>query len=483
MTRRLPLLMILLCAVAPVHAQKRAFTIEDFYRVRTLGDLQVSLDGSRVAYTVSTNDLPRGKRSTQIWLMDLGTGQARQVTWADAASSSPIFSPDGRSLAFVSTRDADANLYTLSLDGGDAKPLTHISTGVSDPVWSPDGKWIAFASDVYPECKDEACNKHVAETWQKGPLKAHMADALLYRHWTTWKDGTRTHIFLVDVTTGALRDLTPGDFDSPPFQLGGPVQYAFAPDSSELCFVSNHDPQPERSTNNDLWLVSLATPDAQPRPITAGNPAYDGSPKYSPDGRYIGYRTQKQPGYESDLFRLAIYDRRSGTSTVITEAFRDWVTDFEWSADSRSMSFQAEMQGQTPLYRIDISGTGISRILADRTIDAWKIVPGGQQVVYARRGIAEPPELFVSDLSADKAPPRQLTHLNDDIVKDVDLRPAERMWVDGAAGAKIDVFVVKPHGFAPGRKYPLILNVHGGPQDQWHDAFRGTFSSMQVPDT
>ena len=466
---------IVFCAAAPAYAQKRAFTIEDLYRVRSVGDLQISTDGARVAYTVTTSDLPRGKRATQVWLMDLGTARTRQLTQGDTGGGSPIFSPDGRSLAFVSGREGDANLFVLPLDGGEAKAVTHLSTGVSEPVWSPDGKWIAFASDVYPECTDDACNKKIADTWHKGTLKAHMADALFYRHWTDWKDGTRTHILLLDVASGDVRDLTPGNTDSPTFQLGGPVQYAFSPDSSELCFVSNHDPQPEKSTNNDLWVVSLTAPNAAARNITAANRAYDGSPKYSPDGRYIGYRTQKQPGYESDLFRLAVFDRRAAASTVLTESFRDWITDFEWAADSRSILFQAEGQGQTPIHRLDVATKTTARVLADKTIDAWRAVPGTAQLLYVRRGIAEPSEIFLSDAAAENAPRRQLTHLNDDLVKEVDLRPAERMWVDGAAGAKIDVFLVKPHGFDPSRKYPVILNVHGGPQDQWHDAFRGDF--------
>ena len=326
-----------------------------------------------------------------------------------------------------------------------------------------------------PNAQDEACNKKTAETWHKGTLKAHMADALFYRHWTEWKDGTRTHILLLDVASGAVRDLTPGNYDSPTFQLGGPVQYAFSPDSSELCFVSNHDPQPEKSTNNDLWVVSLTAPNAAAQNITAANHAYDGSPKYSPDGRYIGYRTQKQPGYESDLFRLAVYDRRAGTSAVLTESFRDWVTDFDWAADSRSMVFQAEVQGQTPLYRLDVTTRAIAPLLADKTIDAWKLVPGKAQ--SSTPAAASPSRRSCSSAMtrAETRRRRQLTHVNDEIVNEVDLRPAERMWVDGAAGAKIDVFLVKPHGFDPNRKYPLILNVHGGPQDQWHDAFRGDF--------
>ena len=203
---------------------KRAFTLEDIYRVASIGGLQVSPDGARVAYTITTSDLPHAKRATHIWLMDLASGSTRQLTRGDTSEGSPVFSPDGKSLLFVTTRAGGSNLYVMPLDGGEARPLTHVSTGVSDPVWSPDGKWIAFSTDVYPECgADDACNSRIADRWHDGRLQAHMADALLYRHWTAWKDGTRTHIFLANADTGAARDLTPGDVDSPPFQLGGPV--------------------------------------------------------------------------------------------------------------------------------------------------------------------------------------------------------------------------------------------------------------------
>jgi len=477
MTTRIATLLLVLITASTAAAQKRAFGIEDMYRVRNVGDVDVSRDGRLAVYTVTTSDLPRAKRTTRVWMADLTTGESRQLTAGDN-DASPRFSPDGKAVAFVKTADGDANLYLLRLDGGEGVALTHISTGVADPVWSPDGKRIAFSTDVYPECgADDACNKRIADTWQKGPLKAHMADSLLYRHWTTYKDGTRTHILLVDVAAdggGTLRDVTPGQWDAPTFQLGGPLQYAFAPDSSELCFVSNHDAEPAISTNNDLWIVPLARGDAQARNITAANPAYDGSPKYSPDGRYIGYRTQKQPGYESDLFRLAIFDRRAGTSRVLTESFRDWVTDFEWSEDSSSILFQAEVQGQTPLYRLDLATQAITQVLADKAIDAWR--HAGTRLVYARRGVAEPSELFIADIAGGKASaPKAVTHVNDDLVKQVDLRPVERMWVQGAAGTRVEVFIVKPHGFDASRKYPIILNVHGGPQDQWHDAFRGDF--------
>ncbi|HLF84150.1 MAG TPA: S9 family peptidase [Blastocatellia bacterium] len=473
MKTHLLLVIILLLVPFTSHAQKSAFTIEDLYKVKSISDVHVSPDGRSVIYAVSASDLPRAKRATHIWMMGIDGQGARQLTSSDKGESSPVFSPDGKWISYISSKDGSAQLYLMPTGGGEAKKLTNISTGVSDPLWSPDGKWIAFSSDVYPECGgDDACNQKIADTWSKGPLKAHSADSLLYRRWTEWKDGTRTHTFLASVATGEAKDITPGDFDSPGFQLGGPLQYDFSPDGKELIFVSNHDKEAASSTNNDLWLISLADPKAQPRNITASNPAYDGSPMYSPDGKYIAYRMQKQPGYESDLFRLAIYDRASGTSTVLTESFRNWVDEFQWSGDSKSIYFAAPVEGQTPIYRLDLASKAITQVLADKTILGWELA--GKRLLYTRSSVGEPVELFSAEISNGKAAAAaRLTHINDAVASEVDIRPAETMWVDGAGGAKVQVFIVKPHNFDPNKRYPLILNVHGGPQSQWSDAFRG----------
>lgn len=462
-------------------AAKRAFTIEDLYRIRGIDALHVSPDGKTILYTLYTNDLAKAKRTGHIWLMDADGKNTRQFTFGEKGESSPSFSPDGKSIAFISSRDGsdNDNLYVISASGGEARQLTNISTGVGDPLWSPDGKWIAFSSDVYPECSaDDACNKKIEQRWSKGPLHAHMADALLYRHWTQWKDGKRTHILLADVSSGAVRDLTPGDFDSPPFQLGGALQYDFSPDSAELAFGSNHDRDQASSTNSDVWIVSLAgnqlSGNQSPRNITASNPAFDGHPKYSPDGKYIAYQMQKQPGYESDLFRLAIFDRSTGTSRVLTESFRNWIDAFQWASDSKSLYFDAPVEGDNPIFRVTLDSGSIQQVLLDRAIDSFELTSDNHRIVYTRRSFSDPIEIYAVDLADGKSStPQRLSHFNDEVANEVDIRPAERIWVKGVDGTKIEVFVVKPHDFDPSKKYPLILNVHGGPQFQWQDSFRG----------
>jgi len=460
--------LLLLLIALPVLAQKRPFTIEDFYRVRSIGELSLSPDGRSVLFTVTTSDLPRAKRNTRVWIMDADGGNARELTHGDSDSSAR-FSPDGKTISFVRS----GNLYLLPLGGGEARQLTNVSTGVSDPLWSPDGKSIAFASDVYPECNaDDACNQKIADRWSKGKLQAHMADTLLYRHWTDWRDGKATHTLLVNVETQAVRDATPGRFDFPGFSLGGPPQYAFSPDSSELAVASNHDAEAASSVNADLWLVDLKTPSAAPRNVTASNKGFDNSPQYSPDGRYIAYRTQTTPAYESALLQLAVYDRQSGASRIVSGTFNDWIDDFHWSGDGKSIIFTGPVEGHNPIYRLDVASGASTKLFDDQTIDAFEVAKNGNDLFYIHRSVGEPPEIYRAALSGGMASRKKLSHANDAFVNEVDVRPAEAMWVAGAKGEKVQVYIVKPHGFDPSKKYPLILNVHGGPQSQFGDSFR-----------
>jgi len=471
-------------APAMAGTAKRAFEIADYYRTATVESPAVSPAGDLVAFTVHRYDLPKGEDWREIWMAHPDGSGLKQMTRGHHQDSGAIFLPDGKHLLFTSDREGDTTqLYVMPVDGGEARKLTDFALDLSDPRVSPDGKWIAVTADVFPECgADGDCNAKLEKGIDDGKLQVHLADHLLYRHWTSWRDGTYTHILLVDAASGeVVKDLTPGRWDSPTFSLGGDRGYDFAADSSWLVYVSNHEADPESSTNSDLWRVPLTgeITETTAEDLTAGNLGWDGSPLVSPDGRSIAYRSQERNGYESDLYRVAVLDLASGKTRYLTDrkVFDNWVDEIAWSADGRSIVFQGEYHARNPLYRIALDGKdggAVQPLLTDGTIDGWKLVPGSDDVVYVRRTIGHPTELFRADLSAaGKAPAGQLTHFNQKVEQEVDIRPAEEMWVDGAGDYKVHVFLIKPHDFDPAKKYPLILNVHGGPQSQFMDSFRG----------
>lgn len=469
MLRLLLTLLFVAGTCAPVLAQKKPFTIADIYRLRTVEDPQISPDGSQIAFVVHEHNLAKGTSNAEIYMIGADGTFLRRMTNNPAADTHPRWSPDGRTILFVSTRKNGPQAWLLPVDGGEPKQLTDFAPGVADPIWSPIGTSIAFAADVYPECgADGECTKRIEESTTKGPLQAHMADRLLYRHWNSWKDGKRTHVLTYDLTAETYTDLSPGDYDAPTFSLGG-VGFAFSPDGKELCYVSNHDRHEAESTNRDLWIVSANGGVAEN--ITVRNPAYDGDPVYSPDGRFIAYRTQLVPGYEADRFRIALYDRDTRQTTILTETFDNWVNDVQWAPDSRSLFFTADVQGHVPLYRLDLASRRITQVIDLKTIDAFAIGPKASLLAFVRRSVGEPLEIWTSDGSGRKA--KALTTLNQAVAREVDIRPAEELWIPSPTGRKIHTFIVKPHNFDPAGRYPLILNVHGGPQMQWADAFRG----------
>ncbi len=455
----------------PEDARKKPFDIETLYRLKYPSSPQWSPDGSRILFTVTSYDLPKGTSNIDIYTVAADGSGLRQLTQSDKPDTSPRWSPDGMSFVFVSARDDDDQLWLMPIDGGEPRQLTHLSTGVDSPTWSPDGKLIAFASSVFPELgADDAKTKALLDDIKKSPFKAHVAEHLLFRHWTSYADGRTSHILVMDVASGKVMDVTPGEFEAPAFELGGGVGFSFSPDSKELCYTSSHEPADDQAftTNKDLFVVPATGGKAVN--ITQANKAADSHPLYSPDGKWIAYLRQEQPGYESDRFRLALYDRKAGTSTVLTEGFDNWVTDFEWSSDSRSIVFQAAVQGRFPLYRVSVPDGRIDRVRGIVSTAAFDL-SSKQQVTFTASTVDDPPELYASDPGGPKS--RRITAFNQAVADEVDIRPVEEMWIPGADGTPVDTFIVKPHGFAKGKKYPLILNVHGGPQYQWADSFRG----------
>ncbi|MGB2603671.1 MAG: S9 family peptidase, partial [Candidatus Sulfotelmatobacter sp.] len=296
-------------------------------------------------------------------------------------------------------------------------------------------------------------------------------------------------------------DLTPGDYDAPVFSLGGQDDYAFSPDGQEICYTSNHDKNPAASTNNDLWIVPVNGGPA--KNITADNPASDSTPLYSPDGRYIAYRAQQRPGYESDRFRLMLYDRKTGEKRNLTEKLDSWVGSFAWAPDSKTIFYAMEQAGTAQFLPLNAStnftfdpndllrppkgyvGGPIATTASEGVVaggegvaseggyeDDPAVTPDGQQILFTRMSISAPIEIFRTPTSAIagwQTNPQQVTHFNDAVLSQVDMSQLQWFNFVGAHNDHVEGFLIKPPNFDVSKKYPVKFLIHGGPQGAWGD--------------
>jgi dipeptidyl aminopeptidase/acylaminoacyl peptidase len=459
------IVLIALASAAVAQQAAKPLTINDLLKLRRVGDPQLSPDGRWVAYTISDLNMEANRRVTQIYLVSVDGGEPKQLTNAQQSSSGPRWSPDGKRLAFVSARDGVPQVWTIDVATNEQKKITNIPTGAGDPVWSPDGRMIAFVSDIYPDCATDDCNRKRDEQAESSKVKAKIADRLLYRHWVSWKEGKRTHVFIASVETGAARDVTPGDYDAPPFSLGGPPDYAFSPDSKELVFARNTDKVEATSTNGDLFIVPVTGGEAQR--ITGKNLAADLSPVYSPDGRFIAYRAQARAGFESDRWQLMLYDRKSGQTRSLTEKLDTSVESITFTPDGQKIYLTGLERGRQLVYSVPTAGGEVVKLITDGANDDVKVSPDGKTIIFSRSTSVMPTELFRAN--ADGTGVVQLTKTNESSLAPFALRAAEELTWEGGGGTKVSGYVIKPANFNPSKKYPMIVLIHGGPQGAWQD--------------
>ena len=467
---------------SPVHAQTRPLALEDMFKLRRVSDPQLSPDGTRVAYVVTEVLKDENRTNADIWLVNAdGTGEPRKLTNSPKRDAHPRWSPDGKWIAFESTRDGDSQLYLLPTDGGEPRKLTTISTGASQAMWSPDGKALAFVSAVFAEFSDkpfkesDKLNKEKSDAREKSKVKARLFDHLLYRHWDSWVEDKRQHLFVVPVaadgTAGEPRDVTPGENDAVPtsstFSAGD--DFAWSPDGREIAFTAPPLPVREQawSTNHDIWTVNLAT--GEKLQVTT-NAAADGYPQYSPDGKFLAYRAQSRVGFEADRWQLHVRTRAGGGEDwSVTEKFDSSVEAFAWTRDSAGFVFPAEDHGTGALYSVARTGGEPKRLTTGGVNSDVSLAASRDFVVLARSTLMRPAEIFRLDLASGKL--TQLTHTNDALLAPIAMNAPESVTVKGAGGTPVQMWIVKPPGFDAAKKYPLVFWVHGGPQGAWMDSW------------
>jgi len=464
---RCGLFLSLLALTLASHAQttsKHPMTFDDLIKLHRVSGAALSKDGRWIAYSVSTPDLEANRGVSNIWMISTAGGDPVQVTQG-GRDNSPAWSPVGKTLAFLSARDGTSQIYLLSMEGGEAKKLTQLSTGADMFHWSPDGKTIAFISSVYPECMDDACNEKRDEDKRKSKVKARIYDHLLYRHWDEWFEGKRNHLFVIPADgSAAAKDLTPGaDFDVPPAGMRGEQSdFNFSPDSKELCFTAVTDKVEAISTNGDLFVLPVGGGEAKRITTQAG---FDGNPVYSPDGRYIAYHAQLTPAYESDRWRVMLYNRQTGKIEDLSENFDRWAMELAWSADSKTIYFLAENETLQPVYAMEPRAGATPRKVLDGFNAEFEFSEDGKTLVTTRSSLTQPNEVFVS--GADGSGLKQLTHANDAILANVEMNEPESFWFEGAEGTKVQAMLLRPPNFSASQKYPTLVLLHGGPQTMW----------------
>jgi dipeptidyl aminopeptidase/acylaminoacyl peptidase len=523
------LLLLATSVLAQTPSQKHPFTFEDMMKLKRVGAPMPSPDGKWVVFDCVDVDLEANTRISHLWIVPASGGESRRLNPTPNHEERPRFSPDGKRLIWTSKATDPTQIWMCNFDSGNGvlagKPhqVTEISTGADGGIWSPDGKNIVFVSAVYPDCKDDACNKQRDEELKKSKVKAKIFSRLFYRHWSAFTEFKRSHLFVVDANaraerstdvssvgpagvspagsqtpdkmsgglTGKMpvlqpRDLTPGDHDVPPFNLGGQDMYAILPDGQEVAYTSNIDEVEATSTNNEIFVVPIKGGTATK---ISTSPGADTTPLYSPDGKYLAWRSQARAGFEADKWRLLVQDRQSGKIRDLTDKFDRSVGSFTWrqwqDPAMIDLLFAAEHQGESPIYSVYAGELGEQEPSAEPKpfsgplhADDLNFVRATDKVFFSKASIAAPSEIwsmwchsFLGTAPASEAEPKQVTHMNDTLLSQIDMQPLESFTFKGANDDEVQGFMVKPPGFDPNKKYPLKFLIHGGPQGAWGNSW------------
>jgi dipeptidyl aminopeptidase/acylaminoacyl peptidase len=516
--RRVLLLSAALFSVAPfglaqsqnsnATSAKRPMTFEDMMAMKRLGETAVSPDDQWLAYSVTTVDLAANTKTPELWLQKISGGDPIKLAVGEPGDGDPEFSPDSKHILFLSSREGGQQLWLADFDsatGSTSNPrkVTSMATEADSPKWSPDGKFIVFTSAVYPDCAPitaadfatgNQCNADRDKAQADSKVKAQIWTHLLYRHWNHYTGDKRKHLFLVSVDGSGVRDLNPVDpHDVPPFSLeDSSCGCDISPNGKELAFTENPDPVPAISTSAQIYTLDLTDPSAKPVKVST-SAGGNFNPAYSPDGKYLAWRSQARAGYESDKFRLFLYDRSTKTTKDVLPKLDLWVDEFAWGPDSLRIYFTTDKAGGGPIYFTGADGGGPFELNDQGSFGDLHPLPAPNRILAGRMMVTAPSEVVAVEsavnmpqIQASTSPSGKpvvdkgegpllfshvvsVTRLNDALLAQLDLPKMESFWFTAKDGTKLQGFLIRPPGFDPAKKYPLKFLIHGGPQGAWGD--------------
>jgi len=475
MISRLLLLGAAMLAAQGALAAPRGFTIDDLVRLERVGSPALSPDATRVIYTVRSTNMEKNKGNTQLWMLDLRNAAAAPVrlTQGETSNTDPEWSANGESVYFLSSRSGSSQVWRQPVAGGDAVKVTELPIDVDNFRLSPTGERIALGLGVFRDCPDLACSKTRADAVAKDKATGKVYDRLFVRHWDTWADGRNAVLYSapldksgkVSAAPVSLSGTLDGDVPSKPF--GDRDEYRFSPDGKAIVFSVRLAGKSEAwSTNFDLFQIPAEG--GTPRNLTADNPAWDSKPTFSPDGKTLAYVAMAKPGFEADRFGLVFMDVASGKKHKVAASWDRSIADFKWAPDGKTVLASADDIGQHRLFSIDAASGKVTPLTDKGYVSGFDVQ--GDTLVLAQASLAGPAQLFKARLG-DKAAPTQLTHLNEEALKDVRFGEYEQFSFKGAKGETVYGHVMKPWNAVAGQKYPIAFLVHGGPQGSFGNSW------------
>lgn len=481
---RLALAVLLISLPVAAAQEKRLMTVEDLFRFKRVSDPRISPDGKQVVYVQGDVSLDKNRVSRSLWIASTdGKTPPRPLTQTDKSDSHPRWSPDGKSILFDSNRSGSSQLWIIDLAGGEARQLTSISTGASTGVWSRDGKQIAFVSAVWPEHSErpfadsDKLNKERIEKAEKNPVKARVASKLFFRHWDEYVEDKRQHLFVMSIDNGKAgepKDVTPGDRDAYPtsttFSAGD--DFTFSPDGKFLYFTAVPEKDEAWNTDHDICRVPTSGGTTKWETVSKGNAAADSGPQFSPDGSMLAYRSQKKSGYEADQWEISVMPADgSSAPRPVTDKIDRSVDAFLWHPDNRRLFFQADDDGRVAQFLVSLDGQSSKLDFTRHTDVDLTVSSTGKEISLLRSSLDRPPEVHVWRESRAGDGAVNVSHANDAILAQLNLPRAESVTVKGAGGTPMQMWILKPPGFDEKKKWPLVYLVHGGPQGAWNDGW------------